>query len=321
MKKLYQLKKWLTIEDTARHLSIIFGEPVSEADVLQLGLDGHIKLSVNFVNGAVARRGKVVTLDQAQMYILPRDTSKATIEDLMPRYLNTVTFADELPEEIKKGLLDQTLCYAVKGMVIRENEVLELEKEISRIRKLEGVYDLPMIGGERLDIEHKYQMLTGGAEVTGTFLDGAFVVSPDGQWCQLQEHFDDNPYSNSDEKKKERSKKPLYHPDNYFPAGGLPDDSVLVVRTSELTEFELRISESEDVIEKPLTSSERDSLLKLVIGMAVKGYSYDPNAKKNSAVADIAADLALLGLPLGDDTIRKYLKQGNEQLPAKPTNT
>jgi len=55
--------------------------------------------------------------------------------------------------------------------------------------------------------------------------------------------------------------------------------------------------------------------------MAMKGYSYDPTAKKNSAVADIAADLALLGLPLGDDTIRKYLKQGNEQLPAKPTNT
>ena len=62
MKKLYQLKKWLNIEDAARHLTIVFGEPVSEADVLQLGLDGHLKLSVNFVNGAVARYGKVVNI-------------------------------------------------------------------------------------------------------------------------------------------------------------------------------------------------------------------------------------------------------------------
>lgn len=320
MKKLYQLKKWLTIEDTARHLSIVFGEPVSEADVLQLGLDGYLKLSVYFVNGAVAKRGKVVSYEQAKMYILPRDTSNVPIEELMPCYLNTVTITDVLPEEVKKGLQDQTLIFATKGFAIRHNEVLELEEEISHISKLEDVYDLPMIGAERLDIEHKYQMLTGGVEVTGVFLDGAYVVSQDGQFCQLLERFDDNPYSNSDDKKKDRAKRPLYDPRNYYP-GSLPDDSALVVRTSELTEFESRISESEGVIEKPLTASERDSLLKLVIGMAMKGYSYDPNAKKNSAVADIAADLALLGLPLGDDTIRKYLKQGNEQLPAKPTNT
>ncbi len=55
--KLFKLKKWLTIQETAKHLSIMFGEEVQEADVLRLGLDRHLKWSVNFVNHAHAKRG------------------------------------------------------------------------------------------------------------------------------------------------------------------------------------------------------------------------------------------------------------------------
>ena len=234
----------------------MFGEPVSEADVLQLGLDGHLKLSVNFVNGAVARYGKVVNIYQAKMYIMPSERSNFTIADTMRCMENTVTLKDELSEEVKKGLQDKTLVYSVKGISIRDNEVLELEDESILLSELTGVYDIPMLGGERLDIEHKYQMLTNGAEVTSSFLDGAFVVSQDGKWCQLQTHFDDNRYANSEKQKKERAKKPLYHPSNYFPSGGLPEDSVLVVRTSELTEFESRIS---DTSENPELTDQVDS--------------------------------------------------------------
>ena len=44
MQKLLNLKEWLTIADAARHLSILFGEDVSEPDVLRLALDGHLTL-------------------------------------------------------------------------------------------------------------------------------------------------------------------------------------------------------------------------------------------------------------------------------------
>ncbi len=311
-----QLLKFLTIEETAQHLSGIFVDPISQANVFQFGLEGQLKLSVNFVNGAVARRGKVVTYDQAKMRILPVDMSKVTIEDLMTTYSDEVTYADELPEELKKGLLDKTLCYAVTGIVIGDNEILEFEKEITHLSSNEGVYDLPMIGGERLDIEHQYQMLSGGVEVKLETFEGTFVVSQDGQWYQLQERSPDIPNSNllpeADEKKKERAKKPLYHPDNYYPAGGLPDDSRLLVRTSELAEFESRISEPEITIEKPLPESERNSLVRLVIGMAVGGYGYNIEAKRNDAVARIQTDLELFGLPLRDDAIRKYLSEGKD---------
>lgn len=299
MSKLFKLKKWLTVSDAAKHLSIAFGEDVSEADVLQLALDAQLRLSVYFVNHTTARRGKMVPLSEARKVPgipIGRDGKPCD------------------PYDVILGL--RIFIKQPDGQV--EEKVVQFDEEVFSI---EGVWDLTMIGGEKLDIEHKYQMMTGGVSVELVNIDGTYVSSEDGQIYQLLAHYDDNPYANSDAQKKERTKKPLYDPDNYYPAGGLPDDAVLVVRTKALSEFESRISESEGVIEKPLTASERESLLKLVIGMAMKGYSYDPTAKKNSAVADIAADLALLGLPLGDDTIRKYLKQGNEQLPAKPANT
>jgi len=305
MRKLFTLKKWLIIPDAAKHLTIVFGEDVSEADVLRLALDGHLKLSVNLVNGAVARRGKVVTLNQAQMYILPRDRSKLSIEDMIPRYLNTVTLEDDLPEDVKKGLHDQTLIYSLKGIFIRDNEVLELEDENNHLSDLNGVYDIPMLGGERLDIEHKYQMLTNGAEVTSSFLDGAFVVSPDGEWCQLQEHFDNNPYSNSLEKKKERAKNPLYHPSNYYPAGGLPNDAVLVVRTDELRRFESTLNEP-ITVEKPLNTTERNTLLTIIAAMC-KYEGIDP--KDRTATSEIVKMTEDLGAPVSDDTIRSILKK------------
>lgn len=55
--KLFKLKEWLTVPEAAKYLSLIFGEDVSEAEVLRLCLDGHLKLSVNFVNHAEAKRG------------------------------------------------------------------------------------------------------------------------------------------------------------------------------------------------------------------------------------------------------------------------
>ncbi|RBP59481.1 hypothetical protein [Brenneria salicis] len=45
MKKLFKLKEWLTLEETARRLTTSFQEEVSIADCLQLALDGHIIIS------------------------------------------------------------------------------------------------------------------------------------------------------------------------------------------------------------------------------------------------------------------------------------
>lgn len=48
--KLHTLKKWLTVSEAAQHLTTALGELVADADVLRLGLDGHLAISVSFAN-------------------------------------------------------------------------------------------------------------------------------------------------------------------------------------------------------------------------------------------------------------------------------
>jgi len=72
---------------------------------------------------------------------------------------------------------------------------------------------------------------------------------------------------------------------------------------------------TEEPTERALPTRERTSLLKLVIGMAVKGYSYDPSEERSKVTGEILDDLDELGLSLDRKTLRKYLDEGAELLP------
>ncbi|MBR0940207.1 hypothetical protein [Bradyrhizobium liaoningense] len=59
---------------------------------------------------------------------------------------------------------------------------------------------------------------------------------------------------------------------------------------------------------------ERQNMLKTIFGMAVRGYSYNPADKRSKTVSEIVSDLELEGIPLSDDTIRRYLKEARDLL-------
>jgi hypothetical protein len=59
---------------------------------------------------------------------------------------------------------------------------------------------------------------------------------------------------------------------------------------------------------------ERQNMLKAIFGMAVRGYSYNPADKGSKTIVEIVSDLELQGIPLSDDTIRRYLKEGTRPL-------
>lgn len=229
MGKLFNLKEWLTVADAARHLSIVFGEDVTEADVLRLALDRRLRLLVYFVNHAKARCGQVVGYEDAEWGEFPAKM--------------VATFPN-IPDEAK----GKPLPY-MKSLNIDDKRFLNLSDEVTTLR---GVWDLPMIGNEKLDIEHQYQLLTGGPSVTLQGLDGAFVEGSDGQMCQLQESDEKNEYqpgssahlerlqlhiasngiegaeaesllNRHKEQRKEFLEKQRTQPakENYFPAGGL----------------------------------------------------------------------------------------------------
>lgn len=65
---------------------------------------------------------------------------------------------------------------------------------------------------------------------------------------------------------------------------------------------------------KELDVRERESLLKLVIGMAVGRYRHELGAKKSVAVTPILQDVERLGLSVSAETVRKYLKEAERLL-------
>jgi hypothetical protein len=69
--------------------------------------------------------------------------------------------------------------------------------------------------------------------------------------------------------------------------------------------------------EKSLSTKERETLLKMVIGMARDSYKYDPKLNRSNVPQEIANDLAKHGISLDVDTIRKWLRQAAEFLPVE----
>lgn len=84
---------------------------------------------------------------------------------------------------------------------------------------------------------------------------------------------------------------------------------------AKIAELTVALGKAQSAAEQSLATRERDSMLKLIIGMAIQGYRYDPRAKRNDLIRDITNDLEKTGVPLSDDTIRKYLAEGAASVP------
>jgi hypothetical protein len=151
LKKLLNLKEWVTVPEAARHLSLLFGEDVSEADVLRLALDRKLKLSINLVNRANCLLGPLVSAQDAK-----RDTNS----------------------------LDAHGRHPIEGLTIDDGRVIECGTEVEFA---DGVWDLSMLGAEQTDIEIRYQALTNGPAVDTRFRwwSGPILCRDDGAHCEI----------------------------------------------------------------------------------------------------------------------------------------
>lgn len=66
---------------------------------------------------------------------------------------------------------------------------------------------------------------------------------------------------------------------------------------------------------KALGTREKEGYLKLIIGMAIDGYGYDPSEARSPLAGELSGNLQKLGISISDDTVRNYLKQAKELLP------
>jgi len=305
MSRLFQLKEWLTTADAARHLSTLFEEEVTEADVLRLGLDRRLTLSVNFVNHAKGVPGRIVPMKDATLRDVPSDLAAPLGLTVMPA-----------SKPIK--MLD--------GIKLDDANVLELGEGLIR---LEGVYDLPMIGAEALDVEHEYQALTGGPEVTLSNLNGAFVKQDKHILVQLHESFDENEHMRGSraalrelekriaDQKVVRAKaealrkrhaedrkaflamqKRASPRDKHYPAGGLPPDAVIVVRTAALREFQDSLEPLAAATESQLDKRSETTYQNIIGGLLSLMLGRTPSGRPQSVYKDQAAVIAaMLAIP------------------------
>lgn len=81
--------------------------------------------------------------------------------------------------------------------------------------------------------------------------------------------------------------------------------------------FSNLISDKNTNEQRPIKTRERDTLLKLIIGMAVEQYGFDPKSKRNEATGNIQSDLESCGLSMDADTILKKLREASDLLPTQ----
>ncbi|MFT4510348.1 hypothetical protein [Caballeronia sp. 15711] len=330
MSKLFKLREWVTLDEAARHLSVVASEQVSPADILRFGLDGHLVLSANFVNHAQARRGKVVGLEDVEWGEFP-----AGAAEILPG----------LPESAK----GEPIRY-IRSLNLDDERYLTLESEVQSI---EGVWDLLLVGNERLDVEHKYQLLTGGPAVTLTGLDGAFVQRNASEIWQLMESFDDNEFQHgsmaarrklerwialeqvgrdeaekllaqhSEDRKEFLAKRKSWRdPDSYYPAGALPDDAILVVRTAALRAFEQSLqdvpaAESLGRREETTYLNIVGGLLRLLLGKSPgSGKKYSSFATQDAVIDGLLAHFE--GTPgISKRTLESKFAEANRSIDAQ----
>jgi len=86
--------------------------------------------------------------------------------------------------------------------------------------------------------------------------------------------------------------------------------------------LQLRITELEEELRDnpPGSTTARNSLLKIVLGIAMARYGHNPRASRTGTAIAIQRDLDTVGIDLSDDTIRHWLQEaGNEVSPDIPS--
>lgn len=281
MSKLLKLKKWLTLDEAANHISNVLGEPVTLADIYNFALDGHLVLSVNFVN--IVKAKKVTFIKK---------------EDIKYKRVRP----KNLPNMPEGGHCNVPIN--AQQQISRD---LWVESIDSQVVSLSGVWDLSMIGTEIFSIKQLYQQeISSNTEVKIPEAMSVYVKGAKESY-ELQLLLTMEQY-------REQHNTPLVNGMRSkildcalaYPASRLDElDHELVVKVKEITRFIQSLEETPQE-EKPLTSNERNSLLVLIAALC-KTDKVDWNQR---GIANYFVEItSLLGAPLSDDTIRKILNK------------
>ncbi|BFI60073.1 MULTISPECIES: hypothetical protein [Yersinia] len=285
MKKIFKLKKWLTLEEASRRLTTTFEEDVTIADCLQLALDGHLVISALLSKSTYAIYAKKEIRTNREILFVCRGTNKG--EDV---------YCDIMGVTFKADYLDA------------EKEHIERHGEIFRLRH--GIYDLPMWGAEQLDVMHQFDIGQGRSPREFVDLEGAFL-SLNGETVNIMNSFNEFEWITDEHGERKEFdkvlKKPVdfksYH-EFFYPDDGLRDVE-FVFRRENIEQFERNALEDES---PSLTMSE--SLL--VIGSMLNALKNAQTSSKRWTQDSMKAEILENSKTIKSRTLDDYFSMANK---------
>jgi len=285
MSKLLELKKWLTLSDAADWLSFTLNEPVSEADILQFALDGKITLSVQFPNFAMA-----IEITDIEEKVIVTFLSNLAFEGI------------DYVQNFKKSYLEsEDFAQIIQSLKNTPDKNKSDEIKTYKLIPLSGIYNIVMAGAERLDVMHKYQMLTDGQEIDLINVNGTFVENESGHLYKLMK--------NTIELGIDKNK----YPQEYIPALGLPEDSIYGVRISALMDFTNEILEKNPEMKSVSIRTKEERWLDVIGTMAILLYE---TGKKTYSKGTQNTHINMEGIAnaIKDRMLERDLNLSNERL-------
>ena len=269
MSNLLKLKKWLTVPEAARHLSATMSEPVSDADIFRLALDGHLAVSIYFANPVMCVGNFLMSNNDAN--------------------------------DLSWRLIDSDKPYDGVERIIQGHSVFPIIDE--GCLGLSGIVDFPLVASQRLFLEREYFRLEGGPDVKGVGDGGVFFTSDNvnadgflGRHGKELVNLDDLPLL----------RLAIPAPGGMKMLNDLPTDSFFAIRTKSIAKFIQSMSGDAGTTEKPLSATERNSLL-VVIAALCKRNGLNPQDR--GVAPKIAAMVNEIGVPMDPDTILAFLKK------------
>ena len=249
MSKILKLKQWVTIPEAFNHIAPIFDNEIELSDIYRFILDGHLTLSVNFVNGAYGRKGEFVPLDE---------------------WLNNEKYCRLL--ELPDGQSFMSMIGENLG------EIAFVPHQNKRIDTVSGIWDLIIVGNGQLEIEHIYYEMVAGVASELINLSGTYFKQ-ENDGFELYEPFykDEKTYNEKRKIPKElgikvkvnEKKFDYFGIDNWYPSPTIPNNAIHCIKTSELERFIKAQKEQADTPEQPkrptsIVEQHRNNLLQQI---------------------------------------------------------
>jgi len=284
--KLLKIKKWIGLDEAAERLTSIFEERITVLDLIELGLERDIVLSVRlpygekFVGREMVYKEIPITEHLLELFMfrkgceehslrsLSKDEVLKSYKDEFDEYLNEEfkKTCEKLSENYGSNYAEMSLEAFLKTATFGDYEYVSDPKYLSEV-----IYDLPMIGAEVLDVQRLYS-INKGYESKGLInLNGPFLKDKSGKLINLMEAFDH---------KSRKSSASGLDPRNYFPCDRLPTHSELGFRPENLIAFERSVSNVPDV---------KDAGLSLLVG-AMLNVLKNTNIKQRRWTQDLLKD-------------------------------